>query len=242
MSKLEDQNLKIPQHIAIIMDGNGRWAKKNFVPRNVGHAQGSKNVEKICEIAYKMGVKYLTVFAFSTENWNRSPDEVDALMNLFRSYMKDCVKISKKNQLRVRIIGDTTQLDQDLQDSIHNLEKVSAENTGLQFQVAINYGGKDELIRAARKMAQACQEGILSPENITEEVFSNYLDTKGIPEPDLLIRTSGEQRISNFMLWQTAYSELYFTDVFWPSFNKQELTKAIEYYNQRDRRFGGRKE
>lgn len=242
MAKKKEINFIVPEHIAIIMDGNGRWAKKNFLPRSAGHAQGSKNVEKICEIAYDLGVKYLTIFAFSTENWSRSKEEINTLMQLFRAYMKDCMKLSKKNNLRVRVIGDISRLDKDLQERIKELEQFSSSHTGLQFQVAINYGGKDELLRASKKLARACLEGKLVPEEINETVMEDYLDTKGIPAPDLLIRTSGEQRISNFMLWQMAYTELYFTDVMWPAFHKEDLVKAIEFYNGRDRRFGGRKE
>lgn len=236
------EEYKVPQHIAIIMDGNGRWAKKRMMPRTYGHAQGSKTVEKICEDAYKMGVQYLTVYAFSTENWKRPQQEVDTLMNLLRDYMKDCIKTSKKNNMRVRVIGDITGLDQDLQDSIRALEEASAENTGLNFQVALNYGGRDEILRAAKKLAIDYKEGRIPEkklEKLTEDGFEEYLDTRGIPAPELLIRTSGELRLSNYMLWQLAYSEFYFTDVLWPDFDKKELKKAIDYFNKRDRRFGG---
>lgn len=231
--------LIIPKHIAIILDGNGRWAKKRFMPRNAGHAQGSKNVEKILEAADKLGVEYVTVYAFSTENWSRPESEVNALMKLLRSYLKDCIQTSKKNNMRVRVIGDITVLEESMQQQIHELEHISADNTGLNFQVAINYGGRDEIVRAVRKIARECAEGVLVPEDIDEMVFENYLDTKDIPAPELLIRTSGEQRLSNYLLWQLAYSEFYFTDVLWPDFNKEELIKAIEYYNTCDRRFGG---
>lgn len=231
--------LKIPEHIAIIMDGNGRWAKKRFMPRNYGHAQGSKTLERIIEDANNIGVKYLTVYAFSTENWVRPQDEIDALMKLLRDYMKDCVKKSKKNNMRVRVIGDKTKLDADLQQSIEILEKESASNTGINFQVALNYGGRDELVRAARKIASDAKEGKLNIEDIDQDVFASYLDTKDIPDPDLLIRTSGELRLSNYLLWQLAYTEFYFPDVLWPDFNANELIKAIEFYNRRERRFGG---
>ena len=174
------ENLNIPQHVAIILDGNGRWAKKRHLPRNMGHRQGSKVVEQIIEDAHDLGIKYLTVYAFSTENWKRPQDEVNALMKLLRDYLKTCIKRANKNNMKVRVIGE-----------------------------------------------------------ITEEVFNGYLDTKELPDPDLMIRTSGEERLSNFMLWQLAYTEFYFTDVLWPDFNKKELIKAIEYYNGRDRRFGG---
>lgn len=234
------ENYEIPRHVAIIMDGNGRWAKKRMMPRTYGHAQGSKTVEKICEDAYRMGIEYLTVYAFSTENWRRPKEEVDTLMNLLRDYMKDCIKTSKKNNMRVRIIGDTTRLDMDLQESIKRLEEASSKNTGLKFQVALNYGGRDEILRAAKKFAGDYAAGILPEfDAIGEADFENYLDTAGIPSPELLIRTSGEVRLSNYLLWQLAYAELYFTDVLWPDFDKKELQKAIEYYNKRDRRFGG---
>lgn len=232
------EGIKIPQHVAIILDGNGRWAKKKMMPRNYGHAQGSKNVEKICEEAYRLGVKYLTVYAFSTENWSRPQDEVDALMKLLRTYMKDCLKTSSKNNMKVRVIGDISNLNEDIKSSIVELEEASAGNTGLNFQVALNYGGRDEIIRSVKKMAMDFKEGRISLDNIDETSFSGYLDTKGIPDPDLLIRTSGEQRISNFLLWQLAYTEFYFTDILWPDFTKEELIKAMEYYSSRNRRFG----
>ncbi|QUO32604.1 isoprenyl transferase [Faecalicatena sp. Marseille-Q4148] len=234
--------MKIPQHVAIILDGNGRWAKKRGMPRNYGHVQGSKNVERICEDAYKMGIKYLTVYAFSTENWNRPKDEVDALMKLLRNYMKTCLKTAEKNRMRVRVIGDISRLDKDIRKRILELEKASEHNDGLNFQIAINYGSRDEMIRAMRAMAKDVEAGTLAPEAISEKIFESYLDTHDIPDPDLLIRTSGELRLSNYLLWQLAYTEFYFTDVPWPDFTKEELTKAIEQYNSRDRRFGGVKE
>ena len=233
------ENYESPRHIAIIMDGNGRWAKKRMMPRTYGHAQGSKTVEKICEDAYRMGIEYLTVYAFSTENWQRPKEEVDTLMNLLRDYMKDCIKTSKKNNMRVRIIGDITKLDTDLQESIKKLEEASANNTGLKFQVALNYGGRDEILRAAKKFAVDYAANLSELDAVREADFENYLDTAGIPSPELLIRTSGEVRLSNYLLWQLAYAEFYFTDVLWPDFDKKELQKAIEYYNKRDRRFGG---
>lgn len=230
--------LIIPQHIAIIMDGNGRWAKKRFMPRSYGHQAGGKTVEKICEDAYKLGVKYVTVYAFSTENWSRPKDEVDTLMKLLRDYLKDCVKNAKKNNMKVRIIGDVSRLDRDIRENITILEKESASFDGLRFQIALNYGGKDEILRASKKMSNMYKDGKISLDDIDEAGFEQFLDTEGIPSPDLLIRTSGEKRISNFMLWQLAYTEFYFTDVLWPDFNKDELIKAIEYYNQIDRRYG----
>ncbi len=235
---MELSEMKIPEHVAIILDGNGRWAKKRLLPRNVGHAQGSKTVEKICEECDKLGIKYLTVYAFSTENWKRPQKEVDALMKLLRQYLSDCIKRSTKNNMCVRVLGDISVLDKEFQDKIKELEEVSKDNTGLHFQVALNYGGRDELVRSIRKLCIDVQNEKVLPEQITEELFSGYLDSKEIPDPDLLIRTSGEQRLSNFLPWQLAYSEFYFTDVLWPDFNREELIKAIEFYNTRDRRFG----
>lgn len=231
--------MNVPRHVAIILDGNGRWAKAKGMPRNYGHAQGSKNVERICEEAWKMGIKYLTVYAFSTENWSRPKEEVDALMKLLRNYMKTCLKTAAKNDMKVRVIGDKTRLDTDIRNRIEELEKATAGNGGLNFQIALNYGSRDEIIRAVRHLAEDVKNGTLDPGEISSEVFSSYLDTHDIPDPDLLIRTSGEERLSNFLLWQLAYSEFYFTDVLWPDFTKQELEKAIEQYNRRDRRYGG---
>lgn len=234
--------MNVPQHIAIILDGNGRWAKSKGMPRNYGHTQGSKNVEHICEVAYKMGVKYLTVYAFSTENWKRPENEVSALMTLLRNYMKTCLKTAEKNRMRVRVLGDKTGLDDDIRGRIAELEEATKENDGLNFQIALNYGSRDEMVRAMRKMAEDVANGTLSASEITEARFENYLDTHGIPDPDLLIRTSGEQRLSNYLLWQLAYTEFYFADVHWPDFSKEELEKAIEQYNKRDRRYGKIKE
>ncbi len=234
--------MKIPAHIAIILDGNGRWAKAKGMPRNYGHAQGSKNVERICEEAYRMGVKYLTVYAFSTENWNRPKDEVDALMKLLRNYMKTCLKTAAKNDMKVRVIGDKTGLDEDIRNRIAELEEATKDNGGLNFQIALNYGSRDEIVRAVRRVSEDVKEGKVKPEDIDEKMFETYLDTHGIPDPALMIRTSGELRLSNYLLWQLAYTEFYFTDIPWPDFTKEELSKAIEQYNRRDRRYGGVKE
>ena len=212
------------------------------MPRNYGHAQGSKNVERICEDAYHMGVKYLTVYAFSTENWNRPGDEVAALMKLLRNYMKTCLKTAAKNDMKIRVIGDVSRLDDDIRLRIAELEEATKDNGGLNFQIAINYGSRDEIIRGIRRLARDCADGKVKPEEIGEAVFEGYLDTHGIPDPDLLIRTSGEIRLSNFLMWQLAYTEFYFTDIHWPDFTKEELMKAIEQYNARDRRYGGVKE
>lgn len=234
----EQKNLVMPRHVAIILDGNGRWAKSKGMPRNYGHVQGAKTVEVICEEAYRMGISYLTVYAFSTENWNRPRDEVDALMKLLRNYMKTCLTTAKKNRMCVRVLGDKTGLDQDIRERISELEEATKENDGLHFQIALNYGGRDEIVRAVRRIAAQAAEGALKPEEITEEMLSQMLDTRGLPEPDLLIRTCNEQRISNFLLWQLAYTEFYFTPVAWPDFSKEELVKAVEAYNRRDRRYG----
>ncbi|MBR4724369.1 MAG: isoprenyl transferase [Lachnospiraceae bacterium] len=245
--KAEPVELHVPQHVAIILDGNGRWARKRLLPRSAGHSAGARTVEDCCEWAWDLGIKYLTVYAFSTENWRRSDDEVAYLMNLLRDYMKNCLARSRKNNMRVRVIGDKSRLDEDLRASIEELENESASFTGLNFTVAINYGGRDEILRAFRKMTVDLSKNAgSSPDNldnelekINEKMISSYLDTAEIPDPDLIIRTSGEQRISNFLLWQLAYSEFYFTDTLWPDFSKKELMKAIEYYSQRNRRFGG---
>lgn len=230
--------MKIPQHVAIILDGNGRWAKSKGMPRNYGHKQGSKNVEHICEVAHKRGIKYLTVYAFSTENWKRSKSEVDALMFLLHGYMKTCMKTVSKNNMRVRVIGDITRLEKSLQEKILELEESSKDNDGLYFQIALNYGSRDEITRAVQKMMRDCEDGKVQAGDVTEELVESYLDTAGIPDPDLLIRTSGEERLSNFLMWQLAYTEFYFTEVHWPDFSSDDLERAIEKYNGRERRFG----
>lgn len=233
--------MRVPNHIAIILDGNGRWAKKRGMPRSFGHVKGCENLEDICEVAKELGVKYLTVYAFSTENWKRSKEEVDGLMKLFRNYLKKCIKISQKNNMRVKVIGDITAFDLDIQESIEKLEDFSKDFTDLHFQIALNYGSRDEITRAVNRMLEDQKAGKLETP-VSEDTISGYLDTAGIPDPDLMIRTSGELRLSNYLLWQLAYSEFYFTDVPWPDFKKEELVKAIEKYNERDRRYGGVKE
>ena len=234
-----EENLKIPNHVAIILDGNGRWAKAKGMPRNYGHVQGAKTVEVICEEAYRMGIQYLTVYAFSTENWNRPQDEVDALMKLLRNYMKTCLKTAEKNRMCVRVLGDKTRLDQDIQTRIAELEEATKNNDGLHFQIAINYGSRDEILHAARRFARDCADGTADPDSLTEAGFSGYLYSAGIPDPELIIRTSGEERLSGFLLWQCAYSEFYFCDTLWPDFDARALDKAIIAYQSRDRRFGG---
>ena len=202
--------MNVPQHIAIILDGNGRWAKAKGMPRNYGHAQGSKNVEKICEEAWRMGIKYLTVYAFSTENWSRPENEVAALMKLLRNYMKTCLKTAAKNDMKIRVIGDIEPLDDDIKSRIRELEAATTDNGGLNFTIALNYGSRDELTRAAQKMAKDCAEGKIKAEEIDESVFETYLDTHGIPDPDMMIRTSGEQRLSNYLLWRGIFGILFY--------------------------------
>lgn len=234
-----EKEYRIPAHVAIIMDGNGRWAKRRGLPRTAGHAQGARAVEQILEEADHLGIRYLTVYAFSTENWARPDTEVKTLMNLLRTYMKTSLAKCAKNNVRIRVIGDKSRLDEDLQRSIANLEESTRTNTGIGFQIAINYGARDEMRRAVTELAQRVKAGTLAPEEISEEMISEALDTRGIPDPDLLIRTCGEQRLSNFLMWQLSYAELYFTDAAWPDFNKEELEKAIDAYNHRERRYGG---
>lgn len=234
-----DTERKIPRHVAVILDGNGRWAKAKGLPRNAGHVRGAQVVEDMLKVVDDVGIKFFTVYAFSTENWNRPQDEVTALMGLLRKYMEGSLRKAAKNNVRIRVIGDRTKLSDDIIKSIENLERDTAENTGLNFQIAINYGGRDEIRRAVVKIAEKVSSGQTDPASITEETISAELDTADIPDPDLLIRTCGEQRISNFLLWQLAYTEFYFTPVPWPDFNKEELEKSIDAYNGRERRFGG---
>ena len=228
----------VPRHVAIILDGNGRWAKAKGLPRTAGHTAGAKNVEVVCEEAYNMGIEYLTLYAFSTENWNRSKEEVTALMNLLNQYLKNCLKTAKKNNMRIRVIGDISRLDPSMQEKICLLEKESASYTGLNLTIAINYGSRDEIVRGIKRMYQDVEEHKLDADAISEDTVSKYLDTADLPDPDLMIRTSGEQRLSNYLLWQLAYAEFYFTPVAWPDFHGEELRKAVEAYENRDRRYG----
>lgn len=236
---IREEKLNVPKHVAIILDGNGRWAKKRNMPRNFGHVQGAKTVEQIIEDGYNMGIEYITVYAFSTENWKRSSDEVSALMKLLQNYLIDCIERSTKNNMKVRVIGDKSGLDEKIVERIDELEVATKDATGLKFTIAINYGGRDEIRRAVAKLATEVSEYHIKPEDITEDLISERLDTAGLPDPDLLIRTSGEERLSNFLPWQLAYTEFYFTDVLWPDFTKEDLLTAIRYYNGRERRFGG---
>ena len=234
--------LKIPTHVSIIMDGNGRWAKSKGKPRTYGHTKGAENVIDICEDADALGIKYLTVYAFSTENWSRPEKEVKLLMILFGKYLKICYTRAMKNNSRVRIIGNKAALSLELQESIRKLEEDTKNNTGLQFQIAINYGSRDEMLRGMKRMLADFSEGKFEVSELDEALYSSYLDTADIPDPDLMIRTSGEQRLSNYLMWQHAYSEFYFTDTPWPEFHKADLVKALEVYTSRDRRYGKVKE
>ncbi len=229
----------IPAHVAIILDGNGRWAKKRHMPRNFGHKAGADTLETICDDAWDLGIKYLTVYAFSTENWKRSVEEVKGIMTILRNYLINAIERANKNNMRVRVIGERSRLDEDIRSAIERLETATENNTGLQFNIALNYGGRDDITRAVRSIAEKVMQGDIDPKDITEQMISDSLDTAGMPDPDLLIRTSGEIRISNFMPWQISYSEFYFCDTLWPDFNKDELAKAILYYAKRDRRYGG---
>lgn len=236
--KMLEKDMKIPQHVAIIMDGNGRWAKRRGMPRTYGHAQGAKRVEEICRDADDLGIRYLTIYAFSTENWNRPQDEIDVLMKLFAQYIGICLKNALIHHMCVRVIGDKTGLNEDLQNRIRDMEDKTKDFEGLHLQIAINYGARDEMRRMIRKITADASEGRIKPDDITEQYISDHLDTGGIPDPDLLVRTCGEQRLSNYLLWQCAYTEFYVTQAAWPDFTKEELEKAIEAYNGRDRRFG----
>ena len=232
--------MNVPNHIAIILDGNGRWAKAKGLPRGYGHVKGCANLEQVCYDIKDLGVKYLTVYAFSTENWKRSAEEVGAIMDLLRFYLKNYFKKFVKDNIRMHVIGEKSRLDTDIQKAIAEIEDLSGEKNGMTVHVALNYGGRDELCRAVTKIARETADGTLSPDAITEDTISDALDTAGTPDPELMIRTSGEERISNFLLWQIAYSEFFFSDTLWPDFDKKELERAIYYYQNRERRFGGR--
>ena len=230
----------IPTHLAIIMDGNGRWAKKRFMPHSMGHRAGAQALRKLSEEVEAMGIKYLTVYAFSTENWSRPESEVRELMSMMREYFQQYIDDSKKNNMRMSFIGDLTRLDPDLQEKLAILTDITKDKTGLHVVLAVNYGGRDEITRAARKLAREAAHGHLNPERIDADMLANALDTSGLPDPDLIIRTGGDLRISNFLLWQLAYAEFYVTDTLWPDFNAAELRKALESFKGRARRFGGR--
>lgn len=234
------ENLVIPKSIAIILDGNGRWAERRNLPRAMGHKAGCETLEKTVEDCVRLGVECLTVYAFSTENWKRSALEVGALMKLLRFYMVKLIDVANKNNVKAVMIGDESRFEPDIRKGIKKLIEATKDNTGMVFAFAINYGGRDEIKRAVENIADDVESGKISKSDISEELISSYLDTKDLPDPDLLIRTSGELRVSNFLLWQIAYSEFYITDTLWPDFDKEELLKAIESYSHRQRRFGGR--
>ena len=234
----KQQPLPPPRHIAIIMDGNGRWAQKRGLPRTAGHAAGSETFRRIATRCKNLGVEYLTVYAFSTENWKRSSDEVGAIMSLFEKYLHEAIDEMEADHIRLKILGELGPISPELRALIERTDEISTHYQGFQANICINYGGRDEIVHAARRFAD-CAAGRRSPEALTEADFSHYLYTDGIPDPELIIRPSGEERISNFLLWQSAYAEFYFTDVLWPDFDEKELDRAIEAYHKRDRRFGG---
>ena len=229
-----------PVHVAVIMDGNGRWAKKRGLPVNAGHRAGAQALRKLAPEAEKLGIRHLTVYAFSTENWSRPSAEVEGLMRLLREYMQQYIDDARKNEIRMSVIGDLSKLDSDLQSSIKELTEITAHKRGVHVHVAINYGGRDEIVRATRKLARRVRDDAISPDSIDEMLFDQYLDTAGTPPPDLLIRTGGEVRLSNFLLWQCAYAEIYGVETLWPDFTPRHLRKALLWYSNIERRFGNR--
>lgn len=235
-------NKEVPKHIGIIMDGNGRWAKKRFLPRVMGHRQGAKALDKLLNDAKGLGVEHITVYAFSTENWKRAEEEVSGIMGILREYINKYFKDYANSDFRVDSVGDLSALSADLQKDIEELKEVSKDKKGIHLTIAMNYGGRDELRRAVQNIAAEVKEGKLQPSDITEELISNHLDSAGTPDPELIIRTSGELRTSNFLMWQSAYSEYYITDKLWPDFTVEDFKEAIASYQSRDRRFGGRNE
>ena len=230
----------LPEHVAIIMDGNRRWAKSKGKPAGFGHKEGAENLKRIAKFANKIGIKHLTVYAFSTENWKRSQEEVGAIMKLLKFYLLDFFNWSDEN-IKINVLGRIAELPKDLKDQIHKIEEKTKNNTGLVLNICFNYGGRDEIVTATKNIAQKVLDGELKIEDINEKLFSNYLYTANQPDPDLLIRTSGEERISNFLPWQISYSEFVFTDKFWPEYNEQEFLNSIQIYQKRTRRFGGNK-
>ena len=232
------KNNNLPTHIAIIMDGNRRWAKSKGLPSAIGHKEGAKTLEKIVRYANKIGLKYITVYAFSTENWKRAEDEVNALMLLLQNYIEDYSKRADSENIKVQFLGDTTAFKPKMQKGIQDCVERTKSNTGVTFNIALNYGGRAEIIKAVKDIAKDVKENKIEIENIDENLFSNYLYTKGQPDPDLLIRTSGEMRLSNFLPWQLVYSELLFVNKYWPDFSEEDLDFAIEEYQKRTRKFG----
>ena len=232
------ENITIPRHVAVIMDGNGRWAKKRGLPRTAGHAAGSENFRKIATYCKNIGMDYLTVYAFSTENWKRPPEEVGTIMRLLKRYLNEAVETMEHDRIRMKVFGNVEALPEELQKLVAKTDEISSRYQGFQANICLNYGGRNEIVAAAKKVAADLAAGKISGD-LTEELFSGYLYSAGIPDPELIIRTGGEQRISNFLLWQCAYSEFYYTDTYWPDFGPEELDRAIAAYNARDRRFGG---
>ncbi len=229
----------LPRHIAIIMDGNGRWAKQRGLPRTAGHAAGAETFRTVATFAKDIGLEYLTVYAFSTENWKRPPEEVQAIMGLLEKYLHEAIDRMARDKVKMAFFGDLTPLAPKLQQLCHETEEISKGYDGCQVNICLNYGGRDEIVRAARAFALDCVEGKADPNHLTEEGFGRYLYSAGVPDPDLIIRPSGEVRLSNFLPWQSAYAEFYFTDVLWPDFSKEELLRAIAVYQHRSRRYGG---
>ena len=229
----------LPRHVAIIMDGNGRWAKKRGLPRTAGHAAGAENFRTIATYCKEIGLEYLTVYAFSTENWKRPPEEVSAIMGLLKKYLIEAIGKMERDRVKMCFFGDLSPLPQELRDLCEQTREISKHYEGVQVNICLNYGGRDELVRAAKAFALDCAAGKADPNHLTEAQFGNYLFSAGVPDPDLVIRPSGEERISNFLLWQSAYAEYYFTDVLWPDFNRDELHRALAAYQHRQRRFGG---
>lgn len=229
----------LPQHVAIIMDGNRRWAKRRLLPGSGGHAAGAETFRKIATYAKEIGLHYLTVYAFSTENWKRPKEEVSTIMNLLKKYLQEALRDAEKNQIRMNFLGDLTPLDHELQNLCEQVQEATLPYENCQVNICLNYGARDEILRATRKLFTECVDGNKAIDELTEDDFSAHLYTAGIPDPDLIIRPGGEQRLSNFLLWQAAYAELYFTDVSWPDFKKEDLLNAIGTYQLRSRRFGG---
>lgn len=238
-NKQTGQAVSLPRHVAIIMDGNGRWAQKRGLPRTAGHKAGAETFRNIATYCKEIGIEFLTVYAFSTENWKRPPAEVEAIMGLLDQYLRESIETMARDNIRLRFFGDTGVLSPKLRKLIQETDEITQHIEGFQANICLNYGGRDEIVRAAKKYAQECVEGMKTPESLSEADFSNYLWSAGIPDPELLIRPGGEMRVSNFLLWQCAYSEIYVTDTLWPDFGKKELDQAISWYQTRDRRFGG---
>ena len=230
---------RLPRHVAIIMDGNGRWAKKRGLPRTAGHKVGAETFRKIAQHCKKLGIEYITVYAFSTENWKRPREEVDTIMGLLKTYMMEAIETMEKDKIRLKFFGDMTALSPELQELVRKTNEMSSHIEGVQANICLNYGGRDEILQAARAFAKECAEGKADPNSLTAEQFGSYLYSAGVPDPELIIRPSGELRLSNFLLWQCAYAEFYYCDTLWPDFSEEDLEKAIIDYQKRDRRFGG---